>query len=332
MPDFIFTVRSVNKNNTFGDNVAGTSYVMTDDAGAYVPECIISQREWVREVITEAEQQAGQINKHGSDATLNNPLFNTDVLIFIHGYNNSVEKVIERHRVLKNGLREKGWKGVVVSFDWPSSDLAAAYLPDRHKAKKTAMELVNGGISLLSKQQSNNCIINVHILAHSTGAFVVREAFDDADNTNLPKSDWMVSQLMFIAGDISANSLRIGNGKSDAIYNHCVRFTNYYNPFDSVLAISNVKRVGVANRVGRVGLPENTPAQCVNVNCGEYYQTICAGKDIFYGHSWYLDDTNKNNQAFIDDLYGTILGNTDRKVMKTRRQEEGEMILVAITG
>lgn len=36
----------------------------------------------------------------------------------------------------------------------------------------------------------------------------------------------------------------------------------------SVLKLSNVKRVGVAPRAGRVGFPESAPAKAVGVDCG----------------------------------------------------------------
>jgi esterase/lipase superfamily enzyme len=57
-----------------------------------------------------------------------------DLLFAAHGYNMSESEVIERHRLLANGLADIGFKGMVVSFDWPSDDKALAYLADRHKA------------------------------------------------------------------------------------------------------------------------------------------------------------------------------------------------------
>ncbi len=325
MQDFIFTVRNID-NNSFSNEPDKTTYLILQENGDYIPDNgnIKTQAEWLQSLINEANQKAKLINRHGIAPEQQNALFNADILVFIHGYNNDTCSVIKRHRILRDALQNKGWQGVVVSFDWPSSDSAALYLDDRKKARLTAMELVKSGISLLAKQQSNNCKINIHALAHSTGAFVIREAFDQADDANLPAADWMLSQLMFISGDISSASMNI-HAKSDAIYNHCTRFTNYQNPNDAVLGISNSKRLGIANRVGRVGLPDNLPSKCVDVNCGDYYKTICEGKDIFYGHSWYFDAGN--NSTFIDDLYHNILGNVDRNVMDTRELVGGELKL-----
>ena len=43
--------------------------------------------------------------------------------------------------------------------------------------------LVKHGIHAFAKLQEPACKIDMHVLAHSMGAYVVREAFDDADDT-----------------------------------------------------------------------------------------------------------------------------------------------------
>ncbi len=109
-----------------------------------------------------------------------------DVLVFVHGYNNDHEVVRARHRRLKADLARAGFRGEVASFDWPSANMALNYIEDRHDAKQTALQLVTAGIRLLSEHQEPDCAINIHLLGHSTGAYVIREAFDDADDARLP--------------------------------------------------------------------------------------------------------------------------------------------------
>ena len=166
---------------------------------------------------------------------------------------------------VKDDLYAQGFKGVVVSFDWPSDDKTLAYLPDWHRAKATAFKLVSDGITYLSKQQTPTCTTNIHVLGHSTGAYVIREAFDDADDTGLQNSSWNVSQIIFAAGDVSSGSMSINKSDTESIYRHCVRLTNYCSKYDEALDLSNVKRVGVAPRVGRVGLPDDALQNAVNI-------------------------------------------------------------------
>ncbi len=85
---------------------------------------------------------------------------------------------------------------------------------------------------------------------------------------------WTVSQVLFAAGDVSALSMAAGNGKSESLYRHCIRLTNYSSRYDQALDLSNVKRLGVSPRVGRIGLPGDAPQQAVNVDCTAYYEKL----------------------------------------------------------
>lgn len=254
-----------------------------------------------------------------------------DVLVFIHGYNNDQLIVMERHRQLTSDLRSVGYMGAVVSFDWPSANMPLNYLEDRHDAKKTALNLMKDGIYWLAKEQTPDCTINVHLLGHSTGAYVIREAFDDADDALLSQLSWIISQVIFIGGDVSADSMSLGNPSSEAVYRHCVRFTNYSNRYDSVLKLSNTKRVGMSPRVGREGLPSDVPKKAVNVDCSEYFNNLESNPKYAsdqsarigsFDHSWHI-----GNKVFAMDMFETIKGDWDRLVIPTRELVDGVLRL-----
>jgi hypothetical protein len=310
MSDYIFSARSIS-NGAFTNDVDSTTHYLSvpDGANAILPSQETDQDTWVKNLIAD-------IRNNGLD----------DILIFVHGYNENEGDILNHHNTLKQGLATQNFKGMVVSFDWPCANKALMYLDDRNKATMTAIQLGTGGIGILAAQQNNNCKINVHVLAHSTGAFVVREAFENAQNAKLATDNWVVNQLMFISGDISSKSMNIHSG-CDAMYDHCIRLTNYFNPYDAALAMSNLKRFGFENRVGRVGLPEGAPDKCVDVDCGPWYQTIQNNSsDPFYSHGWAFDP--KSNAPFIKDLNLTIQGNVDRNVMITRQLVNGKLTLV----
>jgi hypothetical protein len=67
-----------------------------------------------------------------------------------------------------------------------------------------------------------------------------------------------------------------------------------------VLKLSNVKRIGVAPRAGRVGLPESAPAKAVGVDCGARF----------------LKAHPTTNPVFLKDL--TLADEMDRNVIPTR--------------
>ncbi|MFV0284015.1 MAG: alpha/beta hydrolase [Castellaniella sp.] len=321
MSSYVMSVRAV-RDNAFTAHVGETRYLVVPDGKDPGPSHAVTPKRWFAAISKAAVWKNAQGERRG------------DLLFSVHGYNMSSAEVIERHRRLADGLTFCGFKGVVVSFDWPSDDKALAYLSDRHNAKMTAMKLMSDGIAYLSASQRPDCPTNIHVLGHSTGAFVIREAFDDADDTSLENGAWSVSQVVFAAGDVSSHSMSAGESGAQSIYRHCVRVTNYSSKRDQALDLSNVKRIGTAPRVGRVGLPQGASAKAVNIDCTAYYEQLETDAAIqqqdepegivgMRSHSWYF-----GNRIFTRDLFCTLIG-SDRQSMSTRTMDaEGRLMLV----
>lgn len=311
--DYVFSARNLLAGH-FGSDAGPTRFLAVPaGAAAPLPGHAVPRRAWFDSVMQDA--------RHDPQATGRAV---GDVLVYIHGFNNSPATVLERHRLIRAGLQGLGYRGAVVSFDWPSASSALNYLDDRSDAKLTALRLVTDGIAPFSRLVQQDCAISVHILAHSMGAYLVREAFDDAaDRPAVAATGWTVSQIMFCAADVSAGSMAV-LPTSASLYSHCVRLTNYANPYDSVLSIAGAKRVGVAPRVGRIGLPEAAPDKAVNVNTGDYYDANRASFSAVPNadHAWFFHD-----QTFLKDVLFTLQGDLDRHVIPTRRIEAGALHL-----
>ncbi|MBL8764386.1 MAG: alpha/beta fold hydrolase [Phycisphaerae bacterium] len=324
--DYIISVRGV-KSGAWTNEPGPTRWLRVPSGSDPDPSFAATSEADRRKLVDEILMGAGGANAQGvlpPDPGTGQPP--GDLLVFVHGYNNSVGEVIVRHRKIRAALKGRGYAGEVLSFDWPSGTSTLAYLEDRSDAKQTAFRLVEDCISVFAtrvRAAGGNCGTNVHLLGHSTGAYVIREAFDDADDRfSIAQVGWLVNQAMFIAGDISSSSMSSGDASSRSLMARCRRITNYSNPYDEVLNISNAKRLFISARVGRVGLPSDAPSSCVDVNCGGYYASLKAPKSIIdraaYSHSWYFDDPNG---GFYDDVVSTISGSLDRNVIPTRRVE-----------
>jgi esterase/lipase superfamily enzyme len=300
----------------FADEVGTLRYLaVPENDPRHRPAHQIKLKPWIEAVTQMAETGINSVSGHPEG----------DVLFFVHGYNMGPADVLRRHRQIRKGLEAQGYQGAVVSFDWPSGQQAAAYLIDREKADRSAYKLVAGGIEpFVTYNDPLKCDVSVHLLAHSMGAYVAREAFDKADDSAGPSAkNWSIAQLIFCAGDVSADSM----GPSDAsksLYLHAVRYTNYYNRHDAVLSVSGAKRIGISPRVGRIGLPANAPSKAVDVDCSDYYD---AHRDEFDAvtnkdHAFYFAD-----KVWLRDLYETIKGDRDRLAFDTRVQEGGRLRL-----
>ena len=313
MPDYIISARNVRKSK-FGAEPGPTKFLRVPSNRTPDPSHSIGRKKWVDDVM--ALGHTHQDAHTGEDCG--------DIAVFVHGYNTSPAGVARRHRQLRKAMNAARFNGALLSFDWPSDDRAINYLEDRSDAKVTALRLVDDCITLLAATQFRGCQINVHVVAHSMGSYVVREAFDDADDRPaVAASNWTVSQVCLVGADISSASMSEGDSRSRSLYRHCTRLTNYQNPHDTVLKLSNVKRAGVAPRAGRRGLPQDAPEKAVNVNCGAYYKEKF-GKTGDSGHSWYFDD-----DVFVADLVATLTGDDDRLVTGRRRLDsQGDLHLV----
>jgi pimeloyl-ACP methyl ester carboxylesterase len=275
----------------------------------YSPRHVIPGSQWFEEVADLADGL--------KDATLERP---GHVLVFVHGYNNDIDIVHKRQVQLQQDLAAEGFHGLVVAFDWPSDDSTLNYLEDRWDAAEVALKLVTHGIEPLAARQRAGCDINVHLLGHSTGAFVIMEAFAAAQKSKkLFKSDWRVAQVGFIGGDVSRDSLSASSDWAQPLYSRVMRLTNYSNGFDDVLAVSNAKRLGVSPRAGRVGLPSPPHAKSVNVDCGPFFRELDPDDQPAFGtfcHSWHI-----GNPVFARDLALTLEGRIDRRDIPTRRMD-----------
>ncbi len=149
------------------------------------------------------------------------------IVVFGHGYNVTQADLIQRHRSIRTGLAKAGYKGEFISFDWPAKGNAANYLEDRSDARRVALQLIDDGITTFAALVKKGCIINLHLLAHSTGGFIIREAFDDADDRNkIAKTNWSVSQIGFVAANVFSEDTAETSLNSRSLNRRCVRLTN----------------------------------------------------------------------------------------------------------
>jgi hypothetical protein len=319
----MITVRSI-AGADFGGDLGPINYLEIAD-GAATPTTaeILPKGEWVAHVLA---------NFRPPGADPQTTVATGDALFVAHGFADNPTDVLALHDKIVSGLAQPGidYAPLVISFDWPSEGKVYAYLEDLDLAAQSAIAMVNAGVRPLLAAQTPNCQVRINALGHSLGAFVLRKALGHADDGITTGTDWMLGQLALVAGDVEASSFANGDTDTRAMLGHAYRLTNYFNQYDEVLAISNAKRAGVEERVGRVGLPQGAPTKTVNVNCSERYHTLTEGNplaaigDFSYSHHWYFTDA-----LFFRDLALTLKGGQDRNVIAKRTVETGRGFALA---
>ena len=315
MNSFILCVRDkASGEDTFGGSFGSVSYLKVPDS-ENVPRPshkVGGVKQWLDEVVTQATPPGSE------------PGNELDIVFFVHGYNTPPEESLTRQRLVEKELNARDFKCMVIGFDWPTGGSAALYTYDRFEAQNAASLLVKGGIIPFANYTLKDCPINIHVMAHSMGGFVVREAFravDKGRNSDLA-NDWRVGQLVLFAADISSACFALNDSEMVPVFNHCGRLTNYFSGHDEALAVPNVKNIDISSRVGRVGMPVDTPAndKAVDVDCGARYAAIPESErkkfkviNGMVSHSWYLEDS-----VWYDDLAYTLKGQLDRYSIPSR--------------
>ncbi len=321
MAKFVITVRSVS-GDAFSGDLGKIRYLIVPDGAAPAPNQAVAERVWLAAILA-TFKSSGPGPAQG------------DALFLIHGFNVDSSAAATWSDTVADGLARHGggYRPTLVSFDWPSAGTAFAYLPDLDTAAKTAIDLVNAAVRPLLKAQTPDCKVRVNALAHSMGAFVLRAALGHADDGDATGAVWMLGQLVMVSGDVEASAFSSGDKDTQSMMGHAYRLTNYFNRYDEALLISNAKRAGVEDRVGRVGLPPGAPASTVNVDCSLRYDAIPDPdplnpiKTAEFSHSWYFSDVN-----FYCDLAQTLRGAVDRNVVAKRTPEaDGTLALATAT-
>lgn len=320
---FLISTRSLDSAGSFTNEPGDTTFLrVPPDKKSYSKTEIIAQDRWKKSVISAADGEEDEIT--GTTG---------EILFFVHGYNNDIETVLWRTRTLQRTLNEQDWKGLVIGFDWPSANSTLNYLEDRSDASAVSQRLIEDALQIAVDAQfptdpkAKACTINIHLLGHSTGAYVIMEAFSNAKKKgSLFRKPWRIGQVVFIGGDVSRDSLTEDSDWASPMYERIFRLTNYSNNFDKVLGVSNMKRLGTSPRAGRTGLPNGIPYKAVNVDCSNYFSSKDPSSSEFIGtfnHSWHIGDP-----VFALDLAMTLEGGIDRESIPTRRNDQGKLTLI----
>jgi pimeloyl-ACP methyl ester carboxylesterase len=304
MTEFMITTRRVNNERAVGP----ARYLTFDTAAGPEQNLGTSPRRWLAQLLATFPKRPS--NPNGADLVRVG-----DILFLVHGFNASHAAAKALHMKCAVGLAQAGWTGQLISYDWPSNGLVFAYLADRANARAAASALVTGGVRVLEQAQQADCQIDVHVLAHSMGAFVAQQAFTWAYQDVPP--DWKIGQLLMAAADVDWTVFSAGHFSAQMFAKHAGRLTAYCNGYDKALMVSNAKRLDLAPRMGRVGLPDDTPAMMCEVDCTAYfdkaYPDLADQLSPEVTHCFYFDQPE-----FWADVTLTLAGGIDRKLFPTR--------------
>ncbi len=129
------------------------------------------------------------------------PLKDRNILLFVHGYNNSTSDAVLR---LAQFVHDTGYTGVPVLFDWASADKLTRYVYDLNSALIARANLEEVGEILgRTKTQSYD------VFAHSMGTFLTMESLVAAAQKGTMENTGKLHTIVLASPDIDLDLFRI---------------------------------------------------------------------------------------------------------------------------
>ena len=225
---------------------------------------------------------------------LSNP--KSQILIYIHGFNNTAEnEIFPRAAKLKELL---GDDIEVIPTIWPCDDDAVTALVDDYwddqraaKASGVAYARLLGKFDKWQKESSNKCLRRINILSHSMGNLVLEHALDSwTKGEGYGQMSQICRNIFMVAADVKNGTLQRGN-RGQYIPDAAKNVVVYYAGDDLAMSaskVSNLKNISLSRRLGMTG-PERmkkVPKNVYEVNCDKFNNSM----DRPAGHSYFLDN------------------------------------------
>ena len=244
-----------------------------------------------------------------------------DTLVFIHGFNVTFNGAIEagarlaRDVRVRAGATDDGRPVNVVVFSWPSDGEAVpfmSYYSDREDARASGPALARAYLKLKDfleqLRNTDRCDRSIHLMAHSMGAYVLRQGLQAALAKNADGLVRIFDQILLAAPDEDDDTFE-QDSKLKPLPKIGRQVTVYFNPSDRALVISD-KTKGNPDRLGSDGprLIDMLPKKVVLVDC----RNVAGDADALSEHSYYA-----RSRAMTFDI-GAVLAGMDAEAIGNR--------------
>ncbi|MFQ5914108.1 MAG: alpha/beta hydrolase [Nitrospinota bacterium] len=227
----------------------------------------------------------------------------SDVLIFIHGFNVSWDEAVGSALALQEmlnrpGVGDKKQKILVVLFTWPSDGKAlpfVSYKSDRSEAKGSGYAVGRGILKVRdfliklrdrAKHSSNDpkilCGQSLHLLCHSMGNYVLQNALERIqEHTTGSGLSRIFEHIFLCAPDVDEDVLET-NKPMGRLHEVCRSVSVYHNRGDVAMYVSDYTK-GNPERLGTGGAahPSQLHHKVQQIDCSPIVTGIVE-------HSYYL--------------------------------------------
>ena len=239
----------------------------------------------------------------------------SDTLVFIHGFNVSFRGALDAAAQLADQVKINGSDFNVVVFSWPSDGEKVpwmSYYSDREDARASGPALARAYLKMqefvAQLGEEAHCQRRLHLLAHSMGAYVLRNGLQAILAKDPNKVTRLFDQILLAAADEDDDTFETDQ-KLRLLPRLGRRVTVYFNRNDRALIVSDKTKAN-PDRLGSDGprLIDLIPKKIVLVDC----RNVAMSADRAVGHSYYI-----NSRAMTADI-AQVLQDVDSEAMLNR--------------
>jgi esterase/lipase superfamily enzyme len=176
-----------------------------------------------------------------------------DVLLYVHGYNETFESAVRSAAQLSHSLEFQGRTAV---FTWPSGGKLFDYAYDR----ESALWSRDGFVQTLKALVGNPTVGRIHIVAHSMGTFLTLEGLRELRESAEVYA--RIGSVVFASPDIDIDAFEQTVSKLGPLAR---RMTLIIDPGDRALAIS----ARIAGGVARAGAADRSRLEALGVRVAD---------------------------------------------------------------
>lgn len=234
-----------------------------------------------------------------------------DALVYVHGYSVDWRSAVASAAALEDMLNRRpsisGKRVLVLLFTWPSDGKKIpwmSYASDRKEAADSGLALGRGLLKLRDYlgglAPADYCGQNLHVLCHSMGNWVLRNALERILEFGGPRAlPRILDNIFMCSPDVDDNDFDNHAGHVGAmlpLLDIAKSVSVYHNRGDAALVVSDTTK-GNANRLGTNGAahPQTLHARVQQVDCSDRVQGLVE-------HSYYMvGSVNDDIRQTIDD-------------------------------
>ncbi len=200
---------------------------------------------------------------------------NRDVLVFVHGFNTSLDEARERAAQI---IADSRFGGVGILFTWPTKQQLFGYVSDKDNAT-ASRDALQG---LLQDVEATPGVGKIHVLAHSMGGWLAMEALRQESISGDRDLNGHLGEVMLASPDIDLDVFA-----AQMSHIRPAKVTVFASANDKALSLSSAiaesrERVGAIN-------PSNPVDRAKLVSLGAKVYDLSKYSDGFIDHAAYAD-------------------------------------------